>query len=877
MSFLDKIKKVLLENNEKELANIKAKIADVEREYLEESEKVQMLEEESKEAHRKKSDVQKKILTKKELGDLKTIYEFMANYSQIKAISERMTHANELGRYSMELVPIIDDPEQAFNAEIEYRKRLCGITSALSRDITQILSEEKVSDEDREKIQEEKNLPVVQSEVKRGFWARIFGRNKKENVNVNTNINDKVKPEKKSKSTKLLFLDYRNTIRNFNDSVTSFLVVDLNGPTVIDRQILTVNLLNIKTITSMQKRNVPLTPDEEGCLLSLEPLELWTEISKYYSLISDVSNVVQNFGKNIDKFEKMYRENPEYFEQENLRRIFQENDEMVIDLRLKNKEASTKNSEYVKKKQTEKEKRAKLRELESKKTEIKARNKKISDAKSLKDLGFKNKEDAASKLGIETKDYIVIPISSSISSFDELFEEEKRLRVEVDGQTYFTTFINDVASGRINTISEDSKENSALMIPIKSLKKEDIDSIRSGKVSVNKSVLRRDGVFLFKPEGRSFNIGDTNVQTKNYSFGKLTRQIESFLEDDFVIDSDETENYDIFKGIKNVSSKEKKLRKDAVIRCLKENVRRDIVSTDEIHVNGKILYINKVDEKDIWQSDKMLPLDEEFLMQITDDISSYLIDDGNNKTKIDVLYKKLLEEYMRVNTKVKAEYYEEDNSSVTINGKKLAIKPILPAKDETIVKRYSRPREDIVYKTMKLAALVNKFAHLTENQELQNMLFDAKLDLIENAIDLSEGNPNVIIKQKFDKNKMASSVVVEMPGYNMIALHIINKSNSLTKKANRLEEHTGEILPAATLQIPGINKELIAEMKKLPEEERGQFLIDLDSTEFYKLVIRMGYTSDKITSEEEKKKFIKKMTSDQKLNELLKEADELER
>ena len=875
MSFFDKIKKVLLENNEKELANIEAKIDDIEREYLEESEKVQMLEEESKEAHRKKSDVQKKILTKKELGDLKTIYEFMANYSQIKAISERMVHANELSRYIMELNPVVDDPEQAFNAEIEYRKRLCGIVSVLNKEITQILSDEKVSDENNLEVQEEKNLPIVQPEVKKGFWARIFGRNKKENVSTNENATEK--PVKKSKSAKMLFLDYRNTIRNFNDSVASFLVIDLNGPTVIDRQILTVNLYNIKAITAIQKRNIPLTLEDEEYLMTLQPLELWTEVSKYYSLISDVSNVVQNFGKNIDKFEKMYRENPEYFEQENLRRIFQENDEMVIDLRLKNKEASTKNSEYAKKKQDEKEKRAKLRELESKKTEIKARNKKISDAKSLKDLGFKNKEDAASKLGIETKDYIVIPISSSISSFDELFEEEKRLRVEVDGQTYFTTFINDVASGRINTISEDSKEDSALMIPIKSLKKEDIDSIRSGKVSVNKSVLRRDGVFLFKPEGRSFNIGDTNVQTKTFSFGKLVSQIESFLEDDFVIDSDETENYDIFKGIKNVSSKEKKLRKDAVIRCLKENVRRDIVSTDEIHVNGKSFYINKVDEKDIWQSDKMLPLDEEFLMQITDDISSYLIDDGNNKTKIDALYKKLLEEYMRVNTKVKAEYYEEDNSSVTINGKKLAIKPILPAKDETIVKRYSRPREDIVYKTMKLAALVNKFAHLTENQELQNMLYDAKLDLIENAIDLAEGNPNVIIKQKFDKNKMASSVVVEIPGYNMIALHIINKSNSLTKKANRLEEHTGEILPVATLQIPGINKELIAEMKKLPEEKRGQFLIDLDSTEFYKLVIRMGYTSDKITSEEEKKNFIKKMTSDQKLNELLKEADELER
>ena len=331
MSFFDKIKKVLLENNEKELANIEAKIDDIEREYLEESEKVQMLEEESKEAHRKKSDVQKKILTKKELGDLKTIYEFMANYSQIKAISERMVHANELSRYIMELNPVVDDPEQAFNAEIEYRKRLCGIVSVLNKEITQILSDEKVSDENNLEVQDEKNLPIVQPEVKKGFWARIFGRNKKENVSTNENATEK--PVKKSKSTKLLFLDYRNTIRNFNDSVASFLVIDLNGPTVIDRQILTVNLYNIKAITAIQKRNIPLTLEDEEYLMTLQPLELWTEVSKYYSLISDVSNVVQNFGKNIDKFEKMYRENPEYFEQENLRKIFQENDEMVIDLR----------------------------------------------------------------------------------------------------------------------------------------------------------------------------------------------------------------------------------------------------------------------------------------------------------------------------------------------------------------------------------------------------------------------------------------------------------------------------------------------------------------------------------------------------------------
>ena len=45
------------------------------------------------------------------------------------------------------------------------------------------------------------------------------------------------------------------------------------------------------------------------------------------------------------------------------------------ELRIKNKEASIKSSEYTKKKQDEKEKRTKLRELESKRAEIKERKK----------------------------------------------------------------------------------------------------------------------------------------------------------------------------------------------------------------------------------------------------------------------------------------------------------------------------------------------------------------------------------------------------------------------------------------------------------------------------------------------------------------------
>ena len=742
-----------------------------------------------------------------------------------------------------------------------------GIVSVLNNEITQILNDDKEQEE-----QEGETLDTEpKAEAKKGFFARLFSRG--------VNEKDAVKQEKRTRNAKMIFADYRNTIREFQDSYSSFLIIDLDGPTVIDRQILTIILTNIKNINAIQKRNyLDFTEDDRIYLEGVQPHDLWTEIAKYYSATSELSTFVQNFRKNIDKIERMYKDNPEYFDIENLRRIFQENDEVVVDLKMKNKAASVKSSEYIKKKQDEKEKRAKLRELDAKKSDIRARSKRVRNAKSLKELGYKNKEDAARKLGIETKDYIIVPIPSTISNFDKLFADEKRLKVEVDGQTFFASYINDVATGRINTVSEEKDVNSALMIPIKSLKKEDIDAIKSGKVCVNKSVLLRDDVFLFMPEGGQFDVGDTGVKTQGYSYGKLATQIEKFLGDDFTLEQDETENYDIFKGIKNISTKEKRLRKDSVIKCLSESLRRNIVSTDEIRVNGKTFFISKDDEKDIMQSEKkILPLDESLLMSVTEDIENYLIEDGNNRLKVDLMYKKLLEEYMRVNKKVKAEYYEEEDATVSINDRKISIKPILPAKDETIARRYSRSKEDIVYKTMKLAALVNRFAHLTENQELQDMLFEAKLDLIENAIDMSKGNPNVTIRKNFDSNKMALSVVAEIPGYNMIALHTINKSNSLTRKANSLEEYTGEILQTTTLQIPGVNKELLSEMRKLPEEERAKFLLGLDSTVFSKFAMRMGYTSEQIKTEEDKKKFIKKMTSDRKIDELLKESEELEK
>ena len=107
---------------------------------------------------------------------------------------------------------------------------------------------------------------------------------------------------------------------------------------------------------------------------------------------------------------------------------------------------------------------------------------------------------------------------------------------------------------------------------------------------------------------------------------------------------------------------------------------------------------------------------------------------------------------------------------------------------------------------MKLAMMVNKFAHLTENEDLQNTLYDAKLELIEHAIDLANDNPMVNIKQVFDKEKMVMSVIMEIPGYNMIALHAKNKGTSLSYKANRLEVFDEKVVQSSTILIPGKRK-----------------------------------------------------------------------
>ena len=883
MDFIERVKSVLLERNKAELLDVEARIEEVRNSHLKEADELQRLKAESQEASKERSEVQKNILNKKDLARLEIIYNFVANYAQIDKVIEKVREVSELidhmpvEEYS---VMTVDEEGNFFvDEELLHREKLLVALRRINTEVAEILEEEP---EEKEENQEENNDSLVLSDEvsndKKNFFERLFkrGKNKTETV-----AQEKAKPEIDNKRTrKRTFNKYRELLLKFDGFYSGFIMAELDGMVqVVEKQTANLIMANIKTINTMEKRGIDLEDGDYIYLHLHRPHDLWREISKYYSQTLEISLIVNNFARYIDEFETIYAENPELFDVKNLEKIFSDNNQMVATLKQKNKKATEKTEETFKQKQSEKEKREKLKALEEKRTKLKASAKQIAAAKSIKDLGYKNKQDVVRKLEISSKDYIVIPIKSGVRKLSELFSDEKRLKIELNGNQFYAAYNNDVATGRINHIENDPDVDAVLLVPINDLKKDDIDSVRGGKISVNKSALNSGESILMKLDRRGigFDFEGYPAKVVGYSYGDLLEHVKEFLGDDLTVSLDETINYDIFKNIPSISSKEKRLKKDAVKDCVIDSVREAISSQDVIHVNGKAFFLGKEDEKDIRDGEIIKPLDEKLLLKMASDIESYIIYDGKDHNTNDELYQKLMVEYLRVNRKAKADYYEEDDTLTTVNGRKVSIKPILPAKNETIAKRYTRTREDITYKAMKLAALVNKFAHLTENEELKNALYEVKLELIEHAIDLSADNPNINLRKLFDKDKMVLSVILEIPGYNMIALHAMKKSSSLSYKANRLEDREGEVFQTSAILIPGVNKDLLTTMKSMDEVERTRFLTEMDPKVFYKLAIRMGYESEKMKTEEQKKAFIKLMISDKKIEELLKGTDELEK
>ena len=77
MSFVERVKEILLSRNEEEIENIKLKIEELQGTHSQKRENVSRLKEESEIASKEKAAVQKNVLTKKELSELEIIYNFI--------------------------------------------------------------------------------------------------------------------------------------------------------------------------------------------------------------------------------------------------------------------------------------------------------------------------------------------------------------------------------------------------------------------------------------------------------------------------------------------------------------------------------------------------------------------------------------------------------------------------------------------------------------------------------------------------------------------------------------------------------------------------------------------------------------------------------
>ena len=845
MKFINRVKNTLLDRNRKELQEIEKKILELS--------KIAQPQEKSD-----NTEEQKQTLSNDGIKDLRIKFDFVANFTRIEKILEEIKKVPII--YDDSSLVDEDYPDDlAIFEEINRKKKLLDLLEKLNEKIRYI--KETDVDELQKDNEQPKNTENQENteQPKRGILAKLF--KKKEIVKQDTTEEEEEKEEP-------VFEKYKRIILEFKEKYDSFLVMNPLTGFKMDKLSAKKLLNNVNELLVAQKRGIQLEENEIRYLELHQPPELWKEIIKYYSNIQIILDIIQSFEINIGRYEQQYLENPRLFDLDNIERVLKENEQIIAEINSKKPEINSGKDE--------KDKKLQLRILQDKRKELMKSNQKIEKANSLQELGYKNKDEASKELSLETKDYIVIPISNKIKNISDLFIEEKKIKVEIDGMAFNAIYENDVAEGKVNKF-DNTGENAVLLVPIGELTKEDIDSIRGGKIRLNQSVLKLQGLKVIMPAGRKIDLGEAQIEIQEYTHEDIKKHVKRFFGEDYLEGNEEPEKYEIFKGIPENSSKEKRIRKEAVKQCLFENAQRDISSTDKILVNGKRFVLSDEDEQEMKSKAKKEPFNEELLQKVSDDILTYLIENGKSGIKIDKFYEILLLEYMRVNKEARANYLRENNTFISIGEKRISIKPKIPAKEKDIAKRYSRSDENIAYKIMKLANLINKFAHKTENEELQGVLFGVKNDLIEKVIDLAKDNPKIKVKKKFDEKKMMTAVIVEIQGYNMIALHIRKDKMSIMSKSNKLEKNETDITQTSEILMPGVNKELLLIMKKMNTDERVKFLVDLDPNTFYKLVLRMGYDSESIKSYEDRTEFIKSMVSDEKIEEILKESEEIEK
>ena len=160
----------------------------------------------------------------------------------------------------------------------------------LNDDLPKILAGEQIEEADEKEDNPEE---IEFKDLRSNFLKRLFGRAKKKEAEANK----KEEPKKlfEAKNSKNTFNKYRRTIDLYNIFYNSYIVADIDGgPQVIDKHIANITMANIRNLEIAEKRGFELTEEEYAFLEDARPTELWTEISKFYSITLDVSIFIKN-------------------------------------------------------------------------------------------------------------------------------------------------------------------------------------------------------------------------------------------------------------------------------------------------------------------------------------------------------------------------------------------------------------------------------------------------------------------------------------------------------------------------------------------------------------------------------------------------------
>ena len=834
MNFLERVKEKLIIKNTSAKKTLSDEIANCSVVFIGASDAINEYKEQIDALEMEISDNKLDEKEENKYNCLKNIKKFKENYYKIVALTEEMKKTYESLKNTKKELIIKND-------KLATKRKRLYVKLAMEQEIASSLSNlnEKIEEIINSKILEEEKK--TKDKKKDNFIKRLF-KGKKQEENNKEEID--------------LFKKYENLVKDF---------------------IFYYGQFNVRS-------KLPFTLNEEEVIFrDIEKIEIGVIFGTFNKNIENILEIVKDFNNKSSEYKTFYKENPNNFNLNYINEFILVNEEKFKKLEELRILLNDVKYLYTKQKELKYNTEVKVKELIAKEKVLAEKEKNILKAKSIEELKFKDKEDAESKLKFKTKNYVIVPINKKLDNISQIFSRNKKIEIEYKGEKYLSQYNVQNVRGRINSIINISNTKTILMIPIESIKFEDIYEVNDGKIYLNPSVIKRKEIVVYTDSENKKIFKKEEMVVNTVEQKKLENEVKKFMDKDYSEIGEDISYYQIFKEASKKEISQDSLKREAVLKWFFENKKEKINLKNDVVVDGKYMYFTKEEIDKTYSNPKILSFDLNLVNSSAQKIKS-MLEKGSYKTGFDLEenYGILLKEYLRCNKEVKADYYREKDTHVSINGKRLMIKPKLPENDEKIVNVYTRSKEDRAYKMMKLAQLVNKLAHSNEievdnkNSKTRKLLMDVKDSLINEVIDISDNNPDIDVSVVKDHNDY--SVRMKIPGYGLIAVHAVVRNNELTKKLeSRVTEENQKhnIMDTSIINIPGVNIELLTELKKMKPRERVGFICSLDEFDFFKLFIRMGYDVEDIRSEKERRDFIEKVISEEKLDELIKEQKEL--